>query len=271
MSEVESAPAQPEIESSAPDTDEIASEDLAQEDSSTSQEPQPEPPKGVAKRIKELTTLRYEAEERARRAEENTRRLQEALLARQEPQQEQKTEQPPKLEEYQDYAQFSRDLARYEARQIIREEREAAQKQAEIDRQQQVANQRQTTFREREIGFQAEMPDYRAVITDPSAAISQNMVDLAMVSEKGPALLYHLAKNRDEAVAIYHLSREETALALGRLEAKISQAQPRRNSNAPAPVNPLSGGPGPAIVDDSRLSGDEWAKRERQRMAQLRK
>jgi len=134
----------------------------------------------------------------------------------------------------------------------------------------------ETNYSKRLESAREELPDYDDKVTK-SAARGEwpcpPLVALAIKeSEVGPKVAYHLANNREEAIAISRLSPIEQAVAFGRLEAKfIGQPAPQPNiaTNAPEPAQARTKGgqfAAPSGLDD-RLSQEEWLRR---RNAQLK-
>lgn len=134
----------------------------------------------------------------------------------------------------------------------------------------------ETNYSQRLEAVKEELPDYEDKVTKAAArgewpcppVVALNIKN----SEVGPKVAYHLATNREEAIAISHLSPIEQAVAFGRLEAKyLNQPaiQPNIATNAPEPAPARTKGgqfASPSGLDD-RLSSDEWLRR---RNAQLR-
>ena len=84
-------------------------------------------------------------------------------------------------------------------------------------------------------------------------------------------VLYHLAKNPDEAARIAMLPTARQAVAV----AKVAQGlgAPRRVSSAPPPITPKVNGQGtaPASLDDPNLSMEEWARLRNEQVTARRK
>lgn len=73
-------------------------------------------------------------------------------------------------------------------------------------------------------------------------------------------VLYHLAKNPDEAARIAMLPPTKQAVAVAKVATGLSS--PKRVSSAPPPISPKVSGSGmaPASLDDPGLSMEEWAR-----------
>jgi hypothetical protein len=92
------------------------------------------------------------------------------------------------------------------------------------------------------------------------------MADAAFSSEKGPELLYHLAQNPAEADRIARLPPTQASMEMGRLEAKLAAVPPRKTTQAPDPIAPVSGvGGAQTDADPDKMTVEQWrAWREKQ-------
>lgn len=180
-------------------------------------------------RIKELTRKRREAERRAERAEQ---RLKEA--------------QSTDLDglEYED--QIAERTIRRSRQETLENERTAAQELA------------WEAFSEGENLARAKYADYDAVTRNPNVPITGEIVELAMDSDVGPELVYHLGKNPQEAARIAALPPKRQAVEIGRLEARLTAPKPVI-APPPDPVTPISGGgSAQAQKDPSKMSMSEY-------------
>ena len=158
--------------------------------------------------------------------------------------------EPPKESDYPDYLAYERAMIAYEAdkRQVTREikrdlERQAGQqaaRRAEVieDHNERVAETRKV------------LPDYDKVLAKATdVSISPAVSELLLESEKGPLLIYHLAKNPQKAAELNRMPPLAAAKEIGRLEARLSLPSPNRTTKATAPTNPPKGGAsmGPAV------------------------
>jgi hypothetical protein len=208
--------------------------------------------KGVQKRIDELTSNWRTAE----RDRDYWREL--AVKAQQAPE---KTVEPvsvptpgkPTLEAYESYDAYVEALADWKYEQRAQAER-ARQEQ---EQRQQTEQERVRSFQQRAQSVRESHPDFDDVVSNPALPISQAMADAAYSSEKGPEILYHLGTNPQLAEQLYRMSPVEAAMAIGRLEATLSR--PARNkTNAPDPIEPVSGGSGTPTVDPDRMTPEQW-------------
>lgn len=210
----------------------------------------PAPKKGSAEeRIRELVAERNATREFAEHILEQYRTLAASAKTPEPP----KDEQPrpePKLEDFEfDAAKWSQAFAQW-----AREEAQRTARQAAAEAVQQTSKQREqeaarNTWNARLAEFARNKPDAHAVISNPSLPITEHMSEVITASEKGPELAYHLGTHPAEAARIARLSPTQQAAALGRLEAQLSVAPPKRPnvSKAPEPPNPIAGGAAPAI------------------------
>ena len=101
--------------------------------------------------------------------------------------------------------------------------------------------------------------------------IPTSLTEAAIESGSPHEVLYHLAKNPDEAARIALLPVARQAVAV----AKVAQglANPRRVSSAPPPITPKVNGVGsaPASLDDPNLSMEEWARLRNEQILARRK
>jgi len=137
-----------------------------------------------------------------------------------------KTEQPksysgkpkPRADDFESYEAYTEALTDWKI-----EEREAARQ------QQQSQTEAQRTYTEREQQFfqhaapiLAEVPNFEQIIRDPNLAMSDSMYHSIMhLGEIGPYTALYLAVHQDEARKLYHLSPQETFLAVGRLAQRL--------------------------------------------------
>lgn len=87
------------------------------------------------------------------------------------------------------------------------------------------------------------------------------------LDEKGKVLDY-LSKNEDETEEIYKMSEAKMAVALAKLEVKLTKKTAKPISKIPAPNKPLGGGSkAPSTLNDSMSDADWISKRNAERRA----
>lgn len=194
-------------------------------------------PKGVGKRIDELTRNWRQTE----RDRDHWREM--ALRAQAQPQMpaqpvQQQAEQPPTLEAFNyDQEAYTKAAIRYEAQQILKQEREAQAQQQRVAEE----RQRQQTFASKVDKAVEKNPDYHEVVGNPTLAITQHMAETILLLDNGPDVAYHLGRNPEEALRIAQMPPMAAAAALGRLEARLATPAVQ-TTKAPAPVPTVGGG-----------------------------
>lgn len=221
-------------------------------------------PKGVQKRLDELTRNWREEQRRAERLE---RLLEQALGRSQAPPQQQMQPQKPKT-----LADFGYDESAYREY-LFNEARaqaaEAAKAEASKWRDELTRQQRREAFDSRVEKFRAEVPDFDEVFT-PTTPISEAMAEAMMDTEEGPAIAYYLGKNPDIAQRIYRLSPVQAGREIARIEDRIvaerKKAAEKPVSKAPPPA-PRIEGTEPALTvsasdpESDKLPIRDWLKR----------
>jgi len=101
---------------------------------------------------------------------------------------------------------------------------------------------RQKAFQAKEEKYSKVMPDYMEVTRDQNVTLTKEMVEIAASSDKGPELLYHLAKNPDISASIARLSPLDAAREMGRIEATKLTKETNVTSKAPPPAKTIKGG-----------------------------
>ena len=261
------APAE-DVEQLPVEPDQSVEQEIEESESSTDQTDAEGAPKkigGVAKRIGELTANWREEQRVANQLREQNaellRRVLQGSEQKPEPIAPAQPQGEPKLEQFSTYEDYVSALADYKADQKIAAW-ESRQREAEANRQKQT---QATSFQQKVQAFAQENPDFDEVVTNPALRISQEVADLIVESDD-PALAYLLAKNPQEAARISALPIRQAALELGRFAAKASMPQPNRQTKAPAPLEPLSGGVGTRALDPERMTDEEWVSWRRQQL-----
>lgn len=102
--------------------------------------------------------------------------------------------------------------------------------------------------------------------------IPTSLTEAAIETGNPQEVLYHLAKNPDEAARIAMLPPTRQAVAVAKVASGLNA--PKRVSSAPPPITPKVQGIGaaPATLDDPNISMEEWARlRNEQSMARRRR
>lgn len=175
----------------------------------------------------------------------------------------------PKREDFPDYESFIEARAEWRAERKVEERLAKDREDREKSRTDEEQKKVERSFRENSQKVMKEIEDFEEVVSSSQAMITREMADAIMhAGEIGPRLLYHLAKDPEEAQRIASLPAPRQAAEIGKLEVKLSggQQQPTpKPSKAPEPINPL-GGKSPATDDEPDAKNTKaWiAWRERQ-------
>lgn len=148
---------------------------------------------------------------------------------------------------YQTYEDFVEDLADWKAEQKVAAARAESEhvRQSEESRQREAAEraaeaQAQDQFLARATEFAKEHPDYQETVLAASDLNAPPMMRTHILrSDMGPALVYHLAKNREDFNKIVKMAAGPMLVALGKLEARLEkEATPTPAAAAGLPVPP---------------------------------
>ena len=102
--------------------------------------------------------------------------------------------------------------------------------------------------------------------------IPTSLTEAAIETGNPHEVLYHLAKNPDEAARIALLPTARQAVAVAKLASAVTA--PKRVTSAPPPISPKVQGIGSALatLDDPNISMEEWARlRNEQAMARRKR
>lgn len=209
--------------------------------------------KRADERIGELTAIRRDVE----RDRDHWRDL---YLQSQKPKEAEPLTKPPTLEsvEY-DEAKYQEAMSQW-VKQQVQTELQSRDEQVKKQAEQKAQEEKQRSFHKKASDFAKNHSDYWEVAHDDNLPVSPAMAEIIQESDRGPEVLYHLGNNPELAAQIYQMSPTQAALEIGRLEAKLSLPQPKKTTNAPPPLNTLSGGGETASKDPDTMSTAEWLK-----------
>jgi hypothetical protein len=219
----------PVVADAAQDTA-VAGEALGNDESITA-ESSAKPPQGLLDRIGQLTRQKRELEERLQQAEY----YQQQQYA---PQQQPAGEVP------------------YDPRQIQLEVHRQAQ---ELAKQQQWKDTTDKIWNDG-LGKYGDWAPQLNNMAQILGGIPTTLTEAAIETGNPQDVLYHLAKNPDEAARIAMLPPTRQAVAVAKLAQGLNA--PKRVSSAPPPITPKVQGIGaaPATLDDPDISMEEWAR-----------
>lgn len=213
--------------------------------------PKEDEPRGVAKRLKELTD--------ARRSAEQDRDYWRQLAMREAPKAEQPDESPKTLKDF-DYDEAAyRSYERQEARKVAES---VAREEAQKWRAEQSQVEARWSFEAKAKAFAKDHPDFTEVFNE-DLPISQAMAEVIVQSEIGAEVAYYLGKNADVAEKIAGLSAAAAAREIGRIEARLElqKSTPKPVSKAPEPAPSIDGAsPGNVEKDPMKMSDAEYTK-----------
>lgn len=155
---------------------------------------------------------------------------------------------PPKLEDF-NYDQQAYDDARlaFNTEHAVSKAISETRKQDAETRLREARAEQVEDFNEGVAAIKERIADYDQVMDSCKIDLRKDVGDLILSSEKGPHLAYELAKNNGAKLReIQSLPPIEAARAIGRIEARLSLPQPKKQTQAPAPIKPPVGGASPS-------------------------
>ena len=224
----------------------------AKEDEAGKEEQKEEPkegiPRGVKRRIDKVTADRYEADERTRVAEARNAELETRLRAYEKPP-EQATNGKPELDNFETHEDFEEALFdwKYDRRREA-EHREDTEFRAE------------TAYRAKVEKFHAGMDKAReahedfAETMDQDILITPAMQDAMADTDVAGEIAYYFGKNPKEAERIAGLGPIGQILAIGKIEASLSNPNPSKPSDGSNPA-PQPTGKKPKLIQPLKASG----------------
>lgn len=148
-----------------------------------------------------------------------------------------------------DYFAFQAAKIAHETKQALREEINADRQRSQSEREQALRREMVEEFEERAEEFRAKIPDFDSTIesyVQQGGKFSPALSEELQQSEMGPQLAYTIAKNPQLASQLNAMSPREVAREIGRLEAKASLPNPKKQTSAPPPHTQLKGGAAPS-------------------------
>ncbi|MCW5676288.1 MAG: hypothetical protein KIT15_17065 [Xanthobacteraceae bacterium] len=155
---------------------------------------------------------------------------------------------PPKLEDF-NYDQQAYEDARleYNTQHAVTKALSETRKQENETRLREARAELVEEFSEGVTAIKDRIADYDQVMDSCKIDLRKDIGDLILSSDKGPHLAYELAKNNGAKLReIQSLPPNEAARAIGRIEARLSLPQPKKQTQAPTPIKPPVGGAAPS-------------------------
>lgn len=266
---------EPEGEKSA---DEPEEESEGEDEDEKKDEDEGEKPKrrkgGFEKRIGRLTKQNSELAAQNRELAERLAALEKGKPAAEDKPAATDDDPEPQEEDFDSFSDYVKATTKWTYRQ---EQKAKAAEEAEAKAKAEAETRKQKAaegWNDRVAEARKQFSDYDEVLEDAADIEVSAELESALL-EAGPAVIYHLAKNRDEAERIAKLPTASALREIGKIEAQLS-AKPAKEptptpkpktTSAPKPPPPLSGkSSAPRGLDDPDLSFDEF---ERLRQKQL--
>lgn len=254
-----------------PIEDATASEPEAEEIEAVEEDTPAEPPKGVQKRINELTRARHEESRAREAAERRARELEERLdsFYKKPDEVAQPKVKAPREDDFDTYEDFVRATTRYE----IKLEMQEAEKKREAQQAKLKAEEKKQSFQTRVNGLlktgTSLHEDFDEVVR--SMPLTNDTLKAALETEKGADVLYYLGNNIAEAERIAGLTPYGQAIEIGKIEAKL-KPKPKEPTKAPDPITPLGTAGSDISVDlsNEKLEDAKWEKEFRARRQRLK-
>ncbi len=215
--------------------------------------PKPETPEKSfsQKELDDIVERRLAKERRKRQEIENRLKVTEELVTRSKPQTDPQPRgngeaKEPKRDDFESYEAYVEARAEWRADRKVDERLKKRDEEQQHRTAAEKQQERAAAFRKRTEELAKEMPDFRDVLAeataDPESAVSRLHAEPVDECENPAAVLYHLAKNPDEAERIASLPAAKQAREIWALDARLKSGAPAKQpSKAPAPINPVGG------------------------------
>lgn len=254
-------------ESADTEENEGGEQNTSEQSAATENESAPQKPRGVQKRLDELTREKHEARREAEHWREMAMRQQPQQPAQPAPQAKQESSDEPVIED------FDFDMAAY-TKAYIKWEKAQDQKAAQQQKAEQEKADRQKKFQDSALKFSESAPDFaELVFHNPNLPITEVMVDVMTEADNPAEVAYYLAKNPEEAARIAAMSPAGVGRAIGRIESSLSAPESTRQpvqktvTQAPPPPTTLSGAKAPSKKLEEMSMAEYAAHRAEERKA----
>ena len=221
--------------------------------------PEDQTPEWAVKRFAKLTAQREE-EKRLRESAEVEREAYKKLLFERGQKPEEIKPEPkavqlvaPKADDFDNYDAYIDACVDYKVQVTLQKRDATASVQTE-------AQNLQTKFVQSVEKFKEKTPDYDAAVSNPAFVQSPALIEAVLYSEMGPQIAYYLAKNVAETNRLNRLNPVAVAREIGRLEERLTPSQPKKVTDAPAPIKAVGGnGTDKVSKDPKDMTMDEYA------------
>lgn len=229
------------------------------DEEAASEEEKKRPPKGVQKRLDELTREREDWKRESQYWRQQTERTQqgEPPQAATGKQGVATDENKPKVESYESYDDYVEALTDWKAAKVSRETFQAQASEA-ADRD--ARFRAQENFHVKATEARQKYTDFDEVVTTAQAPCTESMFHAILNCGSGAEVMYHLGKNPQESARIAGLSAMGQIMEIGRIEERLraSAHTPPKPPGAPPPINPLKGGGGSDNKNPDTMSYNEY-------------
>lgn len=215
------------------------------------------PPKGVQKRLDELTRR---ANDERRLNERLIGLLEKSVLSGAAPKVEQAPSGPPQRDKYETFEDYLEAKADWQLAQKLGEIEQKAQR-TKAERE---VVERDATWKQKLSAASSKFDDFEDVVFSDGLQITDVMAEAMKDSDAGPEVAYYLGKNASEAERIAKLSPVAQVREIGKIEAQLNSKPARQASKAPAPIEPVGSGKTSAGNPDSMSQAEYEALRKKQ-------
>lgn len=211
---------------------------------------------GAQKRIDALVFQRHQAEREAAYWKEQAQSVKTATAA-------------PKVADFDSHDEYEHAMQQHRIDEGVQRGLSKTAEQHATRFSQQAESAAAETYNQRVSEAVARIPDFVEVVSKAEMPISPALKEALMDSDRGPELVYHLAKNPAEAERLSGMNVGQMNREIGRLEttlgAKPAPTPPpaARTTSAPAPIKPGSQASAPANTDPNKMDQaqfEAWAK-----------
>ena len=252
MSEEQAADAVAELDQLDQMIEDAINEEPAPQEDETPEVEKPKAKTGeedsnIQKRFNKITADKWDAINRAKQLEEENERLKQQQVVK--PQ----VDGKPTLEQFDyDDEQYQEALIDWKVNQKAAEITQQQQEQLKKQEQSQVIS----DFNARALEFAKGKTDFN----DALAAIptlNPLVLDSLMAMDNGPEVAYFLGNHLDVADQLASLNPVNGGIKLGELSHKLRSSKPKI-SNAPDPIEPVTGGAAIETSIDAEIPIEEW-------------
>jgi hypothetical protein len=175
----------------------------------------------------------------------------------------------PMEDQFDDYSKYIEALTDWKVEQKIQQYDQELERQAATGE----VNERRERLREKLDEGHKLYEDFEEVALDPIVPITQVMADILTDCENPAGIAYYLGKNLKEATQISRMTPIQAARAMAQIELKIAPeaegtppgttkpkpaTQPKKTTQAPAPITPIRGASELVTKDPNRMTNEEY-------------